>query len=207
MGCWLLHPNWAGLSQGQGAGGSSQAPPASRVRCSPVRRAQDRAGHGSFPSLQGKLSPSLHCWACCAAAWGSLPGAFAAKPPSLIFLCWDMSLGSHISHSSALPAASPSHADQRGSHGWLGAVRWLRSPEAQHGTEPSSVGHVHVPLLAACKNLAPLARGRGGGFPAEIAPALGRRMLRPCQRFCWCEATAPEWRAGKCTHAEISVKA
>lgn len=36
--------------------------------------------------------------------------AFAAKPSSLIFLCWDVSPGSQISHSSALPAASLSHA-------------------------------------------------------------------------------------------------
>lgn len=99
------------------------------------------------------------------------------------FLCWDVSPGSQISCSSAFPAASPSHADPRGSHGWLGAACWPRSPEAQHGTEPSGAGHVRVPLLAAWKNLAPLERGRGGGFPAEIAPALGRRMPRPCQRF------------------------
>lgn len=118
------------------------------------------------------------CWACCAGAWGSPLSAFAAKPPSLIFLCWDVSPGSQISCSSAFPAASPSHAGPRGSHGWLGAARWPRSPEAQHGAEPSGAGHVRVPLLAAWKNLAPLERrfpcrdcSGSGQTDAETLPA------------------------------------
>lgn len=197
--CWdalsqrRLRPPWAGSSWGRGAGGTARAPPPC---CSLVRRAQDRAGHGSLPSLQGKWSPSLRCWGCCAAAWGSPPSAFAANPPSLLFLCWDVSLGSQISRSSALPAASPSRADQRGSHGWPGAVCWLPSPEAQRGAEPSSAGRVHVPLLAACKKTQLLWR------EAEEEASLQGACI-----FCLCGATAREWRAGKRTHAKISVKA
>ena len=71
-----------------------------------------------------------------------------------------------------------------------------------------SPGHVRVPLLAACRNPAALedGGGGGGGFPAGVL-ALGRRVPRPCWRFRWCGATAAEWRAGKCMHAKISVKA
>jgi len=129
-GCCPLRPSRAGSSQRRGAGGSGWAPPASPVRRSPVRQAQDSAARGSFPSLRGKSSPSLCCWSCC----GSPPRAFAAKPPSLVLLYWDVSLGSQISCSGALPAASPSRADRCGSCGWLGAACWLRSPEAQPGT-------------------------------------------------------------------------
>lgn len=71
----------------------------------------------------------------CAGAWGSPPSASAAESSSL--LCWDVSLGSQISCSSA----SPSHAAQHGSHGWAGAACWLLSPGAQQHRAR------HFPLL------------------------------------------------------------
>lgn len=86
----------------------------------------------SFPCLQGKKS-ALRC----AGGWGSPPSSSAAESPWLTLLCWDVSLESQISCSSACP----SHAAQRGSHGWAGATSWLLSPGAQqHRTR-------HFPLL------------------------------------------------------------
>lgn len=77
----------------------------------------------SFPCLQGKkIHPGL-CW-----RLGLTTQRLCKQNLHLLtLLCWDVSLGSQISCSSACP----SHAARRGSHGWAGAACWLLSPRAQ----------------------------------------------------------------------------
>lgn len=149
----------------------------------------------SFPCLQGKKSAVG-----CAGAWGSSPSASAAESPSL--LCWDVSLGSWISCSSACP----SHAAQRGSHGWAGAACWLLSPGAQqHRTR-------HFPLLLHKPSSSGVRQSRR--FPCRgLFWLWAAGCQSPASFFCWCGSAAPERQGGggggggKCTRAKISVKA